>query len=81
MARWRGGGVGVFKPNRAMEFTDGGSFGVAALLYKNKRDATLVAVTNCSAWVLLRVEYHGLIVKEVKRQQTHFEGFLRKVSV
>jgi CRP-like cAMP-binding protein len=40
------------KNKKVMEYKEGGAFGELSLLHGDKRQATVVATSNCVTWVL-----------------------------
>jgi CRP-like cAMP-binding protein len=56
-------------------------FGELALLYNDKRTATVKAVEKCDCWVLEGKVFKHIIVKATVNRRNIELGFLEKVSL
>lgn len=59
----------------------GDSFGELALLYNCPRAATVKAVGDCSAWVLTRADFNGLVKGAIQKKRTQYVSFLSQVPL
>jgi hypothetical protein len=59
----------------------GESFGELSLLHGSKREASYVAASPCTLWVLGRDAYRATIMRATEARRTRYKDFLRQVIV
>ena len=63
------------------QLKDGDGFGEIALLYNEKRTATVRALSDCEAWVLDGPIFKKIVIKSVVQKRSTELGFLDKVNL
>eukprot|EP00615_Pteridomonas_danica_P006377 CAMPEP_0114340192 /NCGR_PEP_ID=MMETSP0101-20121206/8218_1 /TAXON_ID=38822 ORGANISM="Pteridomonas danica, Strain PT" /NCGR_SAMPLE_ID=MMETSP0101 /ASSEMBLY_ACC=CAM_ASM_000211 /LENGTH=421 /DNA_ID=CAMNT_0001473383 /DNA_START=32 /DNA_END=1297 /DNA_ORIENTATION=+ len=60
--------------------TSGESFGELSLLHGSKREASYVAASPCTLWILGRDAYRATIMRATEARRTRYKDFLRQVT-
>ena len=63
------------------ELTDGAGFGELALIYNDKRSATLIATEPCECYVLDGVLCKQMIIQSSMQKRTDRAGFLNSIKL
>jgi len=60
---------------------EGKGFGEVALMYNDKRTASIVAVTDCICWALEANVFKNIIIRQMQERRVTGLAFLDKVEL
>lgn len=63
------------------EMTKGAGFGELALIYNDKRSATIIAMEECETFVLDGVLFKQMIIQSTMQKRTNHAGFLNQIKL
>jgi cAMP-dependent protein kinase regulator len=69
------------KSKMVKKYTSGDSFGELALLYNTPRQASVIAKTSCTLWLLDKFTFNNLMKETIKRKREEYEAFLKSVEI
>ena len=69
------------KINATKQLKEGDGFGELALLYNDKRSATIHTLSDCECWVLGGRIFKNIVIKSVVQKRATELGFLDKVNL